>query len=415
MKKFRALVALSLVCMTVLSGCSLVDTLVGIIDEKAKENHEQLNPTPTPTPVPTPEPGPSVTPDPTPNPDPTPDPDPKPDPGPSVTPDPTPVDPDQAIFQQEGTVNPLTGLAGIREETLDRVPVAIMIGNSRDALPQWGVADADILVEMLAEGSITRLMGIYKDPYEVEAIASIRSARPYFIDIAQSFGAAYLHFGGSTPAYEAFAARPELIHIDGVTGSWEGTLYYRDAGRRTTVGSVHSVTTTGKLIEAALTLINKDLSLGGTQPSAFRFSDKVSNKSCAEGGSAANKITINYSNTNKPWFEFNAVTGEYLRYQYSAAHMDGQTNQQVSVKNLFVLRMDTNNVPGDSLGIIEIETTGTGTGYYFCDGQQMEIVWSKESHNSPLNFYDKDGNPLVLARGNSFISVVKTTTNVTIQ
>lgn len=414
MKKMRALVALTLVCMMALSGCSLVDTVVSILDNKAQENHQQNNPTPN-TPV---DPAPSTpttpadpsTPSQPSNPsNPT-------EPSTPTTPvDPTPVNPDEQPFVQEGTVNPLTGLAGIREEALDRVPVALMVGNSRDALPQWGISQADILVEMLAEGSITRLMAIYKDPYKVEAIASIRSARPYFIDIAQSFGAAYLHFGGSTPAYEAFDARPELIHIDGVTGNWEGTLFYRDSGRRATVGSVHSVTTTGKLIETALVGLNKEITLGGSQPSAFLFSDKVGNKSSAESGTSAIKVTLNYSNSNKPYFTYDAASGTYLRFQYNQAHMDGYNNKQVAVKNLFVLRMDTNNVPGDSLGIIEIETTGSGTGYYFCDGKQMEITWAKESYNSPLNFYDKDGNRLVLARGNTFISVVKATTNVNIQ
>lgn len=400
MKKLRALIALTLVCMMALSGCSLVDTVVDALDKQAQDNHEQNNPAP--------DPGPNVNPDPAPNPNPNPNPD--PGPGPSQ-----PLDPNDQIFEQDGAVNPLTGLAGIREETLNRVPVALMIGNSKDSLPQWGVSSADILVEMLAEGSITRLMGIYKDPYEVEAIASIRSARPYFADIAQSFGAAYLHFGGSTTAYDAMAARPDLIHIDGITGNWEGTLFYRDAGRRTTVGSVHSVTTSGKLIEAALARLNRDLTLGGTQPSGFLFSNKVGNRSAADAGTAAVKVTLNYSNINKPYFTYDAATGEYLRFQYNAAQMDGQVNEQVSVKNLLVLRMATSNVPGDTLGLVNIETCGSGTGYYFCDGKQIEIIWSKESYNSPLNLYDKDGNVLLMARGQTFISVVKNTTNVTIQ
>ena len=409
MKKLRALVALTLVCTLALSGCSLVDTVVELLDSKVQDQHNQNNPTPDPVPDPAPTPDPQPDPQPQPTPDPTPV-------DPNPTPDPAPVNPDNQIFQQEGTVNPLTGLAGIRPETLDRAPVAIMIGNSKDALPQWGISSADILVEMLAEGSITRLMGIYKDPYEVEAIASVRSARPYFIDMAQSFGAVYLHFGGSTPAYEAFDAREDLVHIDGLTGNWEGTLFYRDASRRATVGSVHSVTTTGKLIETALTVtLKKDLSLKGDQPSAFLFSDRVSNKSSAEGGSSATSVTLNYSNSNKPYFTYDAVSGKYLRYEYNNSHMDGYTNQQVAVKNLFVLRMDTANVPGDSLGIIDIETCGTGTGYYFCDGQMVEITWVKDSYNSPIHFFNPDGHELMLARGNSFISVVKATTNVTIQ
>src|SRR5699024_10139363 len=83
-------------------------------------------------------------------------------------------------------LNPLTGLETESDEAvLLRKPVAIMIGNSPDALPQFGVSKADILVEMMAEGGITRLMGIWQDPSGMERIGSVRSARPYFIDMAQ--------------------------------------------------------------------------------------------------------------------------------------------------------------------------------------------------------------------------------------
>ena len=39
-------------------------------------------------------------------------------------------------------------------------PVAIMIGNTNDALPQYGLSQADVLYEAPAEGGITRLMPI---------------------------------------------------------------------------------------------------------------------------------------------------------------------------------------------------------------------------------------------------------------
>ncbi|MEA5039629.1 MAG: DUF3048 domain-containing protein, partial [Clostridiaceae bacterium] len=71
----------------------------------------------------------------------------------------------------ESGVNPLTGLSdGISDEALNRRPVAIMVSNIITSLPQWGVSDADILVEMLAEGRITRLMAIYQDYTKIDHI-----------------------------------------------------------------------------------------------------------------------------------------------------------------------------------------------------------------------------------------------------
>ena len=109
--------------------------------------------------------------------------------------------PDTAEFVPDGNVNPLTGLCdGVSDTALTRKPVAIMVSNSYDSLPQWGISQADIIYEMPAEGRITRFLAIFQDPSKIEKLASIRSSRPYFIDIAQSYGAVYIHFGGSVPA-----------------------------------------------------------------------------------------------------------------------------------------------------------------------------------------------------------------------
>ena len=42
-------------------------------------------------------------------------------------------------------------------------PLAIMIENTPDALPQFGIENADVVYEAMVEGSITRLMGIFEN------------------------------------------------------------------------------------------------------------------------------------------------------------------------------------------------------------------------------------------------------------
>ena len=87
---------------------------------------------------------------------------------------------EEQVLPPEENINPLTGLAdGISDEAMTRVPVAIMVSNSYDSLPQWGISRADIIYEMLAEGRITRFLAIFKDPSKIEKLASVRSSRPY--------------------------------------------------------------------------------------------------------------------------------------------------------------------------------------------------------------------------------------------
>ena len=322
-----------------------------------------------------------------------------------VTPEPS-APPDD--FVPDGNVNPLTGLCdGLSDTALASRPVAVMVSNIISSLPQWGVADADILIEMLAEGRITRLMALYQDPAKIDHIASIRSARPYFIDMAQSFGAVYIHFGGSVPAYDAIKARKDLLHIDGISGNWEGTVFFRDKDRKAQLGSEHSVYTTGELLQKGLERLKADLTLA-EQPSAFTFGSHPS----AESGQQGEKVQITYSSGHKPYFEYDESTGEYLRYEYGAKQMDGWTKEQISVKNVVLLRMDTTSVPNSSLGLIEIQTTGAGEGYYFCGGKYIPITWSKDSYNGALTLYDASGAEVVLARGQTFISCTLRTAEI---
>jgi len=312
--------------------------------------------------------------------------------------------------EPQGNINPLTGLEdGISDEALARRPVAIMVSNSYDSLPQWGISRADIIYEMLAEGRITRFLAIFKDPSKIEKLASIRSARPYFIDIAQSYSAVYMHFGGSVPAYEAISARKDLISMDGIRGGWEGKLYFRDPDRRKQIGLEHSVYTTGEYIEENLASLKADLSQD-EQPSAFTFGDENS----ASAGQAMSKVTITFSSRHMPYYTYDAAKGTYLRFQYGEPHMDALHDKQIEVKNLLVLRMKTVDLNND-LNLVDVKTTGSGKGYYFCEGKYVPITWEKSAYNSPISYYDEQGNTLTLSPGQTFVSVVTETASIDIE
>lgn len=341
----------------------------------------------------------------------------EPEPEPVVEPEPLPEpEPDPDLFVAEGNVNPLTGLCdGISDQALEQRPVAVMINNMIQALPQWGVSQADIIYEMLAEGRITRFLAIFQDYSKIEKLASIRSARPYYIDIAQSYGAVYIHFGGSVPAYDAIASRKDLIHIDGIKGSWEGTVFFRDADRKKEMGLEHSVYTTGEYLQLAmdkLTAQGKDLTQS-EHPSAFTFGERWSNNS-AVNGEPASKVTVTFSSSHKPWFEHDEETQKYLRFQYGEPQMDGWLDAQVAVDNVLVLRMALTDL-GGTYKLVDIDTTGTGDGYFFTKGKYVPITWQKDSYNSEITYYTLDGQELVVSRGQTFVSVVTTTADIVIE
>ncbi|MDP4108834.1 MAG: DUF3048 domain-containing protein [Bacillota bacterium] len=301
----------------------------------------------------------------------------------------------------EGPRNPLTGLRdGISEENARRKPVAIMINNIRASLPQYGIGGADIIYEMLAEGSITRLLAIWKDPSKAARIGSIRSARPYYMEIADGYDAIYLHFGGSVPAYQKIA-KHEIINLDGIENRWDGLLYYREAERRKKYAREHTVFTTGERIESALALLSNDLTVKD-RGDAFDFSTEPSSKD----GMPADKITVHYSKNYNPWFEYDEQSKAYLHYEYGDPHIDGETGRQLSVKNVFVLKMKTSAVKGSKLGLIEIETAGKGRGFYACEGKYIPVNWEKKDAASPIRFSLEDGAGLKVSPGNTYVCCI---------
>ncbi|MBM6870949.1 DUF3048 domain-containing protein, partial [Pseudoflavonifractor phocaeensis] len=323
---------------------------------------------------------------------------------PTATPDPTPT-------PYDGPENPLTGMP-IDGDAVNKRPVAIMLNNLKQALPQLGQSEADIIYECLAEGGITRMLGVYQDPSDVGAIGSIRSARPYYLELALGHDAIFIHAGGSEDAYADIRAWG-VTALDGVNGPYCGSspgsnLMWRDADRRRNLGYEHSVITTGETIEEkfATYSFRQEHKDGYTYPITF------ADDGTPENGSTANTITVPFSNYKTGVFTYDADSGTYLVEEYGAPYVDGNTGDQVAVTNVLVVQTSCWNT-GDSYGHMEVDLTGTGSGYYACGGQIIPIRWSKPDRNSPFTYTDENGQPIVLGRGSSYVNIIPKSEQVT--
>ena len=107
-----------------------------------------------------------------------------------------------------------------------------MFNNLKKALPQIGVGRADVIYEIVAEGGITRMMGVFQDLEGVGELGSVRSARDYYVNLALGHDAIYIHAGGSPQAYEAFNSWG-VTHIDFVNGPYGNMCCRTRTGERT--------------------------------------------------------------------------------------------------------------------------------------------------------------------------------------
>ncbi len=299
-----------------------------------------------------------------------------------------------------GYVNPLTGLPADDNNANTR-PIAIMINNIKQALPQEGVSDMDILMECLVEGSITRLMGICSDYESIDTVGSIRSARPYYLDFVQSFDALYCHVGGSAQATSEIKSRG-IDDLDDISRD-PLNIFYRDPERLKTMALEHTMMTTGEGLAKSVEHLKFRTAIREDYVSPFTFPEEGA--TVRVGTQEATHVYVPMSGYQKVDYVYDEAAKEYLRYQYDGQkHIDANNDKQLSFKNVILLFCDTKVI--DSAGHLGITTTGTGDGYLISEGNYTAITWSKADRDGNLTLTDTaTGKPIVINRGKTAINV----------
>lgn len=321
---------------------------------------------------------------------------PEPEPEPAET---EPVLPEEPEPYVPAGTNPLTGLP-MEPEYENLRPIAVMINNLKAAQPQLGVSQADIVYEVPAEGGITRMLCLYQTVEDVGVLGSVRSARPYYIELALGHDAIFVHAGGSQEAYSDLRSWG-VDHMDGVRGGDDAQIFWRDADRRKNNGYEHSLITSGEKILDYLAKgkIDTEHAFG------WEYDQSFTEDGTPKDGETAEHIRVAFSNYKTGTFDYDAASGRYLVGQYGGEHVDGSTGEQVSAVNVLVL--NTSMTVLDEEGRLRVKTTGEGEGLYFCGGKAVPIRWLREDRNSPFIYTLEDGlTPLALGQGNSYVCVI---------
>ena len=328
--------------------------------------------------------------------EPVPDPEPPAAEEPIVTPEPE-AEPEPAV---PAGMNPLTGLPMEPEYERNR-PVAVMLNNLKKAQPQLGNSQADIIYEVPAEGGITRMLAVYQTLDGIGTLGSIRSSRPYYIELAMGHDALYVHAGGSPEAYQDLKSW-KVDYIDGVNGSAsQSAVFWRDPERKKNKGYEHSLLASGETIQSFW----DNSKYPKTHQDDYSYPQTFTDDPLT-GGTAAEHIKLYYTSYKTGLFDYDAETGKYLVSQYQAPYVDGNTGEQVGVTNLLILETSISAISGDTAGRLKVRTTGEGEGTLYRSGQCIPIHWSRSNRDVPFSYTTSDGQPLALGRGNSYVCLI---------
>lgn len=312
-----------------------------------------------------------------------------------------------------------------------RRPLAVMIENSPDARPQSGLTNSDLVFEAIAEGGVTRFMAFYYCGAQRQdvVLAPVRSARTYFIDWASGFNyPMYVHVGGAnipgpTDALGQINQYGWALQNDMNQFSIGYPTFVRNANRLgRAVATEHTMeSSTEKLWEVAAdrnwTNMAPARSIAGRAVPAsdwnegytgWTFQDEVP----ADGSvtSVAYDFWSGYNQYSVKW-NYDAESKKFLREMGSEAHKDLNNDQQVAAANVIVLKTEEKGPINEAKHML-YRTTGAGTALIFKNGQAIEARWTKPSREAELNFVDLKGDPIELARGLTWISVVDDSINV---
>lgn len=319
-----------------------------------------------------------------------------PEPIPEPEPEPEPAEPEEN--HENDIRSGLTGL-WIPKEYAGLRPFTVMLNNIEVAYPQSGTAEAGILYEILAEGGISRFMGVF-DYIAGDRIGSVRSARHYFVDFSEEYDAIFVHVGQTKYAL----SKIKELGTDDLNGLYgEGNVvFYRDNGIR----APHNCFASSEGIQKGIEYKKLRTELKEGHENHFQFS--LEEKVALTGADAvkAEKVTIPFSAYDTPYLLYDSETETYHRYGYGKEQVDPVNGEALAFTTAIIQLVKEYNIDKNGYQTMDIERS-SGTGYYITGGKAVPIYWKKNgAKDQTVYSFDQEGTKeLVLNPGKIYIAV----------
>lgn len=283
----------------------------------------------------------------------------------------------------------------ISPESQENIPFMVIVENSKDARPQSGLSNADILYETLAEGGITRFLALYQQEYP-ENIGPVRSVRPYFINIAREYNVPFIHCGGSEDALNEISSDSSLMSLNEIK---QGSYFWRSKSR----SAPHNLYTSSKNI---LKYIN-DNDIKFDYNKDLSFNDSYFNNL----KDSASEVNIVYNSSYKTSYKYS--NDIFTKYINNEKQIDKSNNKDLTFSNIVIQKTTINTM--DSKLHLDIKLLGSGDGYIFSHGKYIKVTWKRDSVNSRTIFYDSNNNEVPLSSGKTMWNIVDNSTIIDIK
>lgn len=294
-------------------------------------------------------------------------------------------------------VNPLSGEEAPEGMLEGQRPVAVMVRNNQRALPQRGLKEADVIIEMPVEDGSTNLMALYADMRSLPNVGPVAPMQDQFLQLALPLKAIPAYINASQYA-KNLAAVMDYKTIDGI---YLGTTSFWFDYPRTLPkpgGHLHEYSwyTNAEQLWAGMEQL--DITTTSEVPSLFTFSAEKLEPQTASGEEVW-AIELKYTGEARMDFDYNTDNGKYYD-KINGEYRRGDDDQRTSYNNVFILRcaMETK----EDSQLLDYSLEG-GEGWYFYMGRHTPVKWQKGGPSDMLRIYDEDGQEIVAGMGKTYI------------
>jgi hypothetical protein len=289
--------------------------------------------------------------------------------------------------------SPLTGLP----TDADRLAAPVLIAkieNSPNARPQSGLDAADIVIEEVVEGGITRFFVLFQSELPTTA-GPIRSARPVDTELLGGFGASGFAFSGARAEVQELLARtPSILITEGAAG------FYRDQVRSAPHNLYIRPAETQAAVAArgARALVDIGWVFDEAVP-AGALACPAGASGCPDPGAS---IVVEMSAAYRSGWTYDRAAGVYRRDQ-NGRPFDVTGGGSIGADNVVILA--TRQYVGGS-GYNETDATTAAAGapaLVLRDGNRYAAVWVKPTVSALLELRTPDGAPFPLRPGRTWV------------
>lgn len=282
---------------------------------------------------------------------------------------------------------PLSGLPDPGGAALTRPALTVKIENTPDALPQWGVDQADVVYEEIVNGGITRLAAIFNSNAPAK-LGPVRSVRPTDTQVVWPLGGIFAYSGGAAYAVASISTVPGLKLVD---ESSAGAAMFRDPTRQ----APHNL-----YADAALLF-----KFGGSPtppPSLFSYRSTTSKVV----GAKVARFVVPFPSIYPVTWTWNATTASWDRTLFGQPDVTG-TGVRESPKNVIVMYVNYVNGIGTMASYGDLQ--GSGPAAFFIDGHEDQGTWSRGAAKSDVVVYKTaNGKVLQLTPGQTWVELLNT-------